>query len=130
MFLVICAGEILLTQRTVHPIECQVFRKNLNLLSGRCEALPTHRADMNQHFFNVNTEPRQSTDAKGASTSGNRMKPVRLPLPMMRGEAGLDAFLQSWIEVWRSVNKDGRRQAILLIFCKSPDSLSCFRRSV
>jgi hypothetical protein len=64
----------------------------------------------------VNTEPRQSTDAKGASTSGNRINPVRLTLPMMLGKAGLDAFLQSWNEVWQSIKKDDPIRVILVMF--------------
>jgi hypothetical protein len=59
---------------------------------------------------------------KGASTSGNRIKPVRLTLPMMLGKAGLDAFLQSWNEARRLVKKDGPTSAILLLmFCKFPE---------
>jgi hypothetical protein len=58
---------------------------------------------------------------KGASTSGNRIKPVRLTLPMMLGKAGLDAFSQSWNEVWQSIKKDDPIPAILLMICKFPE---------
>jgi len=35
---------------------------------------------------------------------------------MMLGKAGLDAFLQSWNEVWQSIKKDGPTSAILFMF--------------
>jgi hypothetical protein len=53
---------------------------------------------------------------KGVSTSGNQIKPVRLTLPMMPGKAGLDAFLQSWIEVQKSIKKDDPIPVILFMF--------------
>jgi hypothetical protein len=45
------------------------------------------------------TEPLKQADAKGPQTSGNRIQPVRLTLPMMLDKAGLDAFLQCKNEV-------------------------------
>jgi len=43
-------------------------------------------------------------------------QPVRLTLPMMLGKAGLDAFLQSWNEVWQSIKKDDPIRVILFMF--------------
>jgi hypothetical protein len=44
---------------------------------------------------------------------------------MMPGKAGLDAFLQSWNDVWQSIKKDDPIPAILLMFCKFPNDSQC-----
>jgi len=88
------------------------------LLSGSKRTALNQTRGREPNLLNVNTEPRQSTDAKGASTSGNRIKPVRLTLAMMLAEARLDAFLQSWNGLRRPFKKDDQIPAILLIFCK------------
>jgi len=79
-------------------MECQAFSKNLILLSRFSESLLTHRADLNNNLSKLEYGTRVNNRCEWASTSGNRIKSVRLTLPMMRGGAGLDAFLQSWDE--------------------------------